>query len=819
MITGLGCVSPFGVGCDALWDAIAGGRHGIREVDRFSTESYACHLAASLPPAIARALLDAGAREGRDPCAELAIAAAREAIASAGLDPGLLAEGRVGLVMGTSAGGLFSRSQYEFLPRSERGRRHELLARSEFPEQTASVAATLGLSGPRLTVSTACTSAGHAIAHARELLAAGLADAVLAGGVDWLAEETFAGFASMGAMSPAPCAPFSEPEGMTVGEGAGFVVLETLDAARRRGREALCELLGTGTSADGYHATAPDPTGAGLARAVLSALDDAGLEAGAVGYVNAHGTGTAANDAAEHRALHRALGDRAASLPISSTKSYFGHALGAAAALELIVTILAMRRALVPPTLNFTRPRGGCPPDPVALQKPREESYRCALSTSAAFGGANAALLVGLDGNPTKLRPAPAPPEPIVILGAGVLAAHGSADLDHALRRTTPLWTEVADGPEPLPRFAGRIPPSALGAPIRGVEPRELDVVSRQLTLATLLALKQANIRLRGPLRDRAGLYVAAYRLPWDSADAFWDSIRERGFERASAPAFARMVMNAPLGAASRALSIRGPVSLIAGGPVSGLSALLLASEALSTRRDADLIAAAGAYDLGLGMLDEHVWRYPARPGSKEPFPVYWPEGSAEDEERPVWAEGAASVVLATARYARAEKHTPIARLAGAAIAGPGRLAEAIRAALQKAGLEPSAIDAVYGSADGRRASGEREMKAIRDVLGPHLHQIPLSNPAPVLGYAESMDLISFAAALEAVRVGRAHPLARPSRHAPIDPQIAERPVRAALVIADDEAGGSAAALITSPNIEIQLNSTSIPQNGPAAHG
>jgi 3-oxoacyl-[acyl-carrier-protein] synthase II len=812
VITGLGSVSPLGLGCDELWDAVASGRHGIREVDRFSTEAYACHLAASLPSKAARELLEQSDRDGCDPCSVVAIAAAREAILAARVDPDRLASGRVALVLGTSAGGLRSRSRYEFAPREERALRHDLLARSEFPEQTARVASALGITGPRLTISTACTSSGHAIIHGRELLAAGLADIVLAGGVDVLVEELFAGFAAMGAMSPSPCSPFSEPEGMTLGEGAGFVVLERLADARARGVEVekiLCELTGTGTSADGYHATAPDPTGSGLARAVLSALADAGLSPDAIGYVNAHGTGTTANDAAEHRGLVRALGERA--LPISSTKSYFGHTLGAAAVLELIVTILAMRRGLVPPTLHFTRARGACPPDPVAEPKPRPAHYSHALSTSAAFGGANSAIIVGLERNSIKLQAAPE--EPVVILGAGVLAAHGSEGFDEALRAAAPLWTEIASKETPV-RFAARIPAETLAAPIRGVDARELDVVSRQLSLATLLALKNAGVRLRGPLRERAGLYAGAYRLPWDSAEAFWDSIRERGFSRASAPAFARMVMNAALGTTSRALSLRGPVSLVAGGPGSGLAALLLASAALGKRRDADLIAAAGVFDLGLGLLDEHAHRYPAQPASNAPFPVYFPDDSDADE-RPVWAEGAASIVLSTARFARDGDHKPLAHLAGAAIAGPGRLAEAIRAALRRASLDPSAIDAVYGSADGRRASGQREINALRDVLGlDFLTKTPLSNPAPVLGYAETLDLISFAAALEAIRTGRAHPLASggPSFKSALD-----RPVQIALVITDDEASGSAAALITAPDHpSIASNSSSIQTNEPA---
>ncbi len=206
VITGMGAVASIGVGLDAFWSAIAAGRTGVRDALRFATAAYDVHLGASLDPAALPAgLLDGDA--AIDPSAAVAILAAREAMERAGITGAAIAADRLAIVMGTSAGGLCSRSAYELTDPRERAQRHRLLERSGFHVQTAAVADALGIDGPRLTVSTACASSTHALGHARDLLRRGLADAVITGGVDLLIEETFAGFHAMGAISPAPCAP------------------------------------------------------------------------------------------------------------------------------------------------------------------------------------------------------------------------------------------------------------------------------------------------------------------------------------------------------------------------------------------------------------------------------------------------------------------------------------------------------------------------------------------------------------------------------------------------------------------------------------
>jgi 3-oxoacyl-[acyl-carrier-protein] synthase II len=791
VITGMGAVASIGVGLDAFWSGLASGHTGVRAGLRFATDAYDVHLgasldAAALPAGVLDSDRDHDAEGALDPCARLAILAAREAMDRSGIAAAGLAPQRIAIVMGTSAGGLQARSAYEFTDPRDRALRHRLLDRSGFHVQTAAVADALGLDGPRLTISTACASSTHALAHARSLLRAGLADAVLTGGVDLLIEETFAGFHAMGAISAAPCAPFSVPVGMSVGEGAGFVVIERREDADRRGIEPLALVLGAGSSSDGHHPTAPDPTGIGIARALRAALDDARITPAEIGYFNAHGTGTEANDLAEWRALERVFGAGVDALPVSATKSYLGHTLGAAGILEIIATVLAMRRGLLLPTLGFTTSRGHGPIDLVAGSTPRPARVRYALKSSSAFGGANAAVVLA-DPREAPAITAVDRRAAVVILGSSAIAAHGFEGLDAALRRGVPLWKHVdaAGSLVPLPPVAARVPPLPLARLVRGVDPRGMDTITRFLTASAGLALADAGVVVRGPLRERIGLVVGAGRLPWDSADAFWDSIRARGFSRLSAPAFSRIVMNAAAGAVARSLSLLGPTSLIAGGPLGGLQAILAAADHLAHRDDADALVAGAADELGPGMLADHAFTHPDAGREGLSFSIY-----GADHEAPVRGEGAACFVLARASSTLAAAKTPLAIVAGAGLSGPRGLAVAIRIALDSAAISPSDVDAVHGSADGTIASGRREIDALRAVFGASLASIPLANPAAILGASESLSALTTAAALESLRTGHAHALTGGA---------APRPIHTVLVIGADPAAGSAALLLRAP--------------------
>jgi 3-oxoacyl-[acyl-carrier-protein] synthase II len=399
-ITGLGAVSGFGLGKAPLWNALLAGRTAIRAFDRFDAAAYRTRLAAAvasveLPPAGPR-------RERLTLCDRFALAATREALVEAGLPQRLdqLPEpARVGVYFGSSTGGMLEAEEY-FAgavgagPARRRGRLGLLTA--QMPGCPAeAVARRHGVRGPVLTVSSACSSATLALGLALDALRSGEIDLALAGGADSFCRLTFAGFNSLRAVDSLPCRPFRlERQGMSLGEGAAVLVLERADDARRRGATPIAALAGAGASCDAHHMTAPEPTGAGIRAAVEAALDDAGLDAGAIDFLNAHGTGTPHNDAAEARMIAALFGARAAAVPVTSTKGAVGHYLGAAGAVEALATVLCLAEARVHPTPGGGTVEAALGVDLVVGAPRLVPGARHALSTNLAFGGANAACVL-----------------------------------------------------------------------------------------------------------------------------------------------------------------------------------------------------------------------------------------------------------------------------------------------------------------------------------------------------------------------------------------------------------------------------------------
>jgi 3-oxoacyl-[acyl-carrier-protein] synthase II len=389
-VTGLGIVSSIGRNQQELWRAIVACEAGIAPLTRFAGESFPTDIAAE----VADFDLPFSRRDLRRLSRTdlLAVAAAHEAKTEAESAAGALPLDRTMVCTGSSTGGLAEGETYYF-DRLRRGR--ERAAASRVLQQPTSgpsdaVARLLGLGGGVITNATACASAGAAIGIGADMLRSGQADAVVAGGSDALCRVTYSGFNVLQAVDPNPCSPFAASRaGITLGEGAAWLVLERWDEAIARGAAPLAELAGWGASCDAHHPTAPAEDGSGAAAALRAAFAEAGIEAGDVDYVNAHGTGTQLNDAAETKAIIAALGT---GVPVSSTKSYFGHTLGASGALEAVVTILAMRNRLAPPTLRLTRAADECTLDYIPNQ-PRAMDIRVAVSNTFGFGGSNVSLV------------------------------------------------------------------------------------------------------------------------------------------------------------------------------------------------------------------------------------------------------------------------------------------------------------------------------------------------------------------------------------------------------------------------------------------
>ena len=392
VVSGIGVVSAIGLNRERFEDSLRAGRCGIRPITRFAPDRLQMKNAAAVAGFDAAAHIHPKRLTMMDRFAQFAVVAAREAIADAGIarGDGLRA---AAVVLGSAAGGKTTEDDaFRELYGAGNPRVHPtVIPRSMLSAAVSHVAMDLGIQGPSFAVSSACASAAHALGQALWMLRSGAAEIALAGGAEaCITPGPLKAWDSMRVVSLDICRPFSlGRRGMTLGEGAAVLTLETLDRARRRGAKIYAELAGFGMSSDAGHLIQPSADGA--ARSMRAALRDGRIEPGEVDYINAHGTGTRSNDATESSAVKAVFDGHADALAISSTKSMHGHALGASGALEAAATALAIRGSFMPPTVNFTAADPDCPLDCVP-NKARAAPVRAALSNSFAFGGLNAVL-------------------------------------------------------------------------------------------------------------------------------------------------------------------------------------------------------------------------------------------------------------------------------------------------------------------------------------------------------------------------------------------------------------------------------------------
>jgi len=392
-VTGIGVVSPFGDTFGEFWTGVAGGVSAIRPTTLVKEGTVRFPNAAEAAGFNALRHFDEKEASFLDRFAQFAAVAAREAVANSGLKIEEQLRERCAVVTGSSAGGQITKDENFHSLYALNGRVSPLTIPLVMDNAGASrISQEFGIRGPVYTVSTACSSSNHSIGQAFWMVRNGIVDAAIAGG----SEAPFApGFLkaweAMRVVSPDTCRPFSlGRRGLILGEGAAMLVLEPLESARARGAQVWGEVAGFGMSSDAHHLTQPLAEGAALA--MRNALGDAGIAAEAVGYINAHGTGTQANDATETQAIRAVFGTHSDRLLISSTKSMHGHALGAAGALEAAATLAALRGGLIPPTANFLEPDPHCDLD-VVPNHSRLAEIEYALSNSFAFGGLNAVLV------------------------------------------------------------------------------------------------------------------------------------------------------------------------------------------------------------------------------------------------------------------------------------------------------------------------------------------------------------------------------------------------------------------------------------------
>jgi len=402
-ITGMGVVTALGQTLDSYWNGLVEGRSGVSTLTAFSTEGCRVHFGGEIRDFDAEAHL--GPKESRrlDRNAQFAQVAARAAVAHSGLEPTRVNPERAGVIIGSGIGGLaeLEAQQTIFLQKGPSRISPFAIPKLIVNAAAGHISIEFGFKGPSTAIATACASAANAIGESYRLIQSGRADVMLTGGTEAaLTPLGLACFAAMRALSTRNDEPTraSRPfdhdrDGFVLSEGAGLLVLEELDHARKRGATILAELVGYGMSSDAHHITAPDEHGRGAAQAMRSCLEDARLPIDAIDYINAHGTSTGLGDVAETRAIKAVFGPAIGSIPVSSTKSHLGHLLGASGGVELIACVQAIQHGVIPPTINLDNPDPDCMDLLHVPHTAREAKVEVALSNSFGFGGHNACLI------------------------------------------------------------------------------------------------------------------------------------------------------------------------------------------------------------------------------------------------------------------------------------------------------------------------------------------------------------------------------------------------------------------------------------------
>jgi 3-oxoacyl-[acyl-carrier-protein] synthase II len=576
-ITGLGVVSALGLGREETFRRLCAGERGIGPVSLFDTAGLRSQIAAEVRGLDVAALAPRGEAADWSRSDALAFVAAREALAHAGHVQG----DALGLALGGTTGGMYETERaLAVLPKGQM-RPQDARRLLDFPLAVSveRVARTLGSVVCSATVCSACSSGAVAIALAASWLLSGRVPRVVAGGVDGLCQLTFTGFNALGAVDPKPCRPFDVARaGLTLGEGAACLVLELESAARERGAPIIAFLSGWAVASEAHHVTHPEPSGERAAAVLRDALAAAGLERGAIDYVNAHGTGTIQNDAMEARALEQVFGPELERVWLSSSKAQIGHTLGAAGAIEAAITALAIQRGQLPPTAGLEQ---AAAPELRHVRAPNQRAtLRSALSSSFGFGGACAVL--AFEAADARARPLSwQGPASVVISGA---ANFGSRGLESG--------ADCAGAP----RAADSSPPTPALDPLSLLDPDR----SRRFGRASALVVATAERALRDAGCDAGatGLVVGSAFGDVDRSVRFLQKLFEQGPKFASPAEFPQLIASTSSGNASLYLGLRGPCLSVSEFGTSGQSAVSVALSLLDLGLGQHILAgAAEAHD------------------------------------------------------------------------------------------------------------------------------------------------------------------------------------------------------------------------------
>ena len=695
VISGLGAVTPFGSGVNALWQALLRGDSAISDMDLFDLGGIACTCAGVIrdytPPA---GLASTPRASG------FAAGACREALAQARLlnDPEALAE--TALITASNFGDIDA-GEPALIPPGHEGRHAAASVHCAHASPADRLAAALGLGGLRIALSLSCASGAAAAATAANLIAAGRAQRVLIVGYDALSRFSWSGLCSLRTMTKEAVRPFDAGRNGTIfTEGAAALVIERAEICAARGAEPLAWLRGWASGNNGHHMTAPAPRGAGSAAVMRAALISAGIAPEAVDHINTHGTGTKPNDSTETQAIQDLFGERAAAIPVTSVKGLLGHMLGAAGSVELIVSVMSLRQGIIPPTGHFTTPDPECALDVVT--SPRHVALQCVLSNSAGFGGCNAAAVLTRDAPASShAAPAGALTASVVITGLGVISAlgadaeeNGAAFLEQEpalfplARFTVP---EAAESP-----LAGEAPDVDLAA--CGVAPKAyLDRASQLFLTACGMAFQASGLDAAALSSLNAGIMGGTAWGCQSTAELFFADFILKGPRLVKPFLFPHAYANTAVSLAAMEWTLKGP------------------HENVVTRATASGVALVEAFDQLRAGLTPVI----AVCGADALSDIAFNARTATGDLTPM-GEAAAALVLEGADAAQARGAHPLGHLLGCGLAPTPEAA--LQAALAQAGLKPDALCAVYINA------------AARDTASRLLPNLPVEEPARLCG-------------------------------------------------------------------------------------
>ena len=768
VITGMGIVSASGCDAATVADHLLAGRSGIGPLRAFDTTGMKARYAAEAADFDPDPHVAPGRLRRIDRASQMALAAADQALRQAGLHP--TGDRSIGIAVGVSGAG-----QYQNMPvpwsRTHLVSRWMALyqGRNNPYFQAFLIARRHGLHGPQTTFSAASLGGALALGYALDVLRAGKADAMLAGGGEIQTLLNALGMEALDLVATTPCSPFSGAPGMTFGEGAAFLVLETETHARQRDAAILGELVAYGVSADAYHDMSNDPAGKGLLRAMRKALANAGLEPRDIAWIRASGTGHREQDAAESLAINEVFGGGPLP-PVMSTESYFGHVNGVSPALGMIAALVCQNAGRVPVIPDCQAPRPGCNLPLLGCGGDTTAKPGDFLVNAVAFGGNNATLVAGR--HRTARRLPPLADANIAITGIGVVSplGHDRPSFLEGLRagRCGIDRFEIAPG---VARRAGLVSDFRLKALLPQVDPRRRERLVQYALGAAALALQDADIGPRDYAADRRGLIVGLTRGPMSPYERFFETILRGEFDASTAHLMLRMGRFSVASELAHTFDLQGYCATVCHGVTGGLHALAQAVEIMRRHADLDVLLVVAADEvsaLSLRLFDALGVLAKRDSSGEERVRPYDPKATGA-----LLGEGAAALLLERETHARARSARIYGRVSGyglttdavmeqGGLEPSGRwLERAIRLALQEAAVNSADLDWVVTQGCGWPTYDAREIQALTRVLDDQ----PVSSVAGNTGLAESAGgLFGVAAALWGMTGGEAYPIAGDSQ-------------------------------------------------------